>query len=258
MNRPCKELKRIARGNLNNRYTIPMGAAIIASIITAMIELPFSMLQATNITTAHAITFYIAEFIILLISMVISVGQLKLHLSMARKQKYTFSQLFYAFKNQPDRYLVAALLQIFLLILTLIPMTAGIVAAFLYTKAATILLAIALSIISVILTISVQLKIALVYFVLLEQENINVLGAIETSRRLMKGNSKRLLYIVLSFIGLQFLCFVSFGIASFWVTPYQTQTLVLFYLDVIGELPQDFSEQYRAAKENLSSFSQYV
>ena len=45
MNLPCKELKRIARDNLNGNYKIPMGAFLAATLIPLAVELPFSMLQ---------------------------------------------------------------------------------------------------------------------------------------------------------------------------------------------------------------------
>ena len=52
----------------------------------------------------------------------------------------------------------------------------------------------------------------------------------------MHGNRLRLLYILLSFIGYGLLVLCSFGIASLWVVPYQTETLVIFYLDCTDEL----------------------
>ena len=45
MNLPCKELKRIARDNLNGNYKIPMGAFLAATLIPLAVELPFSMLH---------------------------------------------------------------------------------------------------------------------------------------------------------------------------------------------------------------------
>ena len=40
MNLPCKELKRIARDNLNGNYKIPMGAFLAATLIPLAVELP--------------------------------------------------------------------------------------------------------------------------------------------------------------------------------------------------------------------------
>ena len=70
MNLPCKELKRIARDNLNGNYKIPMGAFLAATLIPLAVELPFSMLQKDAQPLPVTIMFYVAEFLITLLSMV--------------------------------------------------------------------------------------------------------------------------------------------------------------------------------------------
>ena len=112
MNLPCKELKRIARDNLNGNYKIPMGAFLAATLIPLAVELPFSMLQKDAQPLPVTIMFYVAEFLITLLSMVLSVGILQLHLSLARKKEMTLGMVFYGFKNHPDRYIIAGLLLI--------------------------------------------------------------------------------------------------------------------------------------------------
>ena len=77
MNLPCKELKRIARDNLNGNYKIPMGAFLAATLIPLAVELPFSMLQKDAQPLPVTIMFYVAEFLITLLSMVLSVGILQ-------------------------------------------------------------------------------------------------------------------------------------------------------------------------------------
>ena len=74
MNLPCKELKRIARDNLNGNYKIPMGAFLAATLIPLAVELPFSMLQKDAQPLPVTIMFYVAEFLITLLSMVLSVN----------------------------------------------------------------------------------------------------------------------------------------------------------------------------------------
>ena len=67
MNLPCKELKRIARDNLNGNYKIPMGAFLAATLIPLAVELPFSMLQKDAQPLPVTIMFYVAEFLITLL-----------------------------------------------------------------------------------------------------------------------------------------------------------------------------------------------
>lgn len=44
MNKPGKELKRIARQNLCGHFGIPMGVSLVATLLPLVLELPFSML----------------------------------------------------------------------------------------------------------------------------------------------------------------------------------------------------------------------
>lgn len=48
MNKPGKELKRIARQNLCGHFGIPMGVSLVATLLPLVLELPFSMLQDTH------------------------------------------------------------------------------------------------------------------------------------------------------------------------------------------------------------------
>ena len=134
MNLPCKELKRIARDNLNGNYKIPMGAFLAATLIPLAVELPFSMLQKDAQPLPVTIMFYVAEFLITLLSMVLSVGILQLHLSLARKKEMTLGMVFYGFKNHPDRYIIAGLLLIIATLISCIPVITGAVLVFVLDK----------------------------------------------------------------------------------------------------------------------------
>lgn len=78
-------------------------------------------------------------------------------------------------------------------------------------------------------------------YLLLDHPQMKARESLKISRQIMKGSKGRLFYIYLSFIGLQILCLLSLGIGSLWVYPYQSQTLVIFYLDVVGEIPSNIS-----------------
>ena len=92
-----------------------------------------------------------------------------------------------------------------------------------------------------ILAVFVQMWYALALYLLLDHPQMKARESLKISRQIMKGNKGRLFYIYLSFIGLQILCLLSLGIGSLWVYPYQSQTLVIFYLDVVGEIPSNIS-----------------
>lgn len=125
MNKPGKELKRIARQNLCGHFGIPMGVSLAATLLPLVLELPFSMLQDTHQMLSQTIVFYVANFLISLVTVILSAGVIRVHLSMARKQPYSFNMLFYGFSNHPDRYILTGLLMVLITIPTVIPMIAG-------------------------------------------------------------------------------------------------------------------------------------
>ena len=257
MNRPCKELKRIARENLSGHYGIPMGALLAEAVISLVAILPFSLLQQEEQTIFQTIIFYTAYFLVALLSLVLAVGLMKLHLSMARKQPYEISMIFYGFRNPPDRFILTALLLILAIVVSLLPAIAGTIAfVLLDVSAATVTALVLLSLTSLVLLIILALQYALSFYLVLEHQDMNALQALRTSRELTKGHRGQLLYIFLSFIGLHLLSVLSFGIGSLWVAPYQSQTFAGFYLDIIGQIPETVSPKTDSSA--YPTFNQYV
>lgn len=240
MKTSCKELKRIARENLTGHYKTPMGAFLVAGLITFAIELPFSMLlQNEYASTFQSVIYYLVEFLISLLNVVLLAGVADIHLKMARHQEYRISQVFGPLKLRPDRYLIAGFLTMLLVFASVIPVGVGIANAILDPTVQSVMLAIALGAVSTVLVAYFELKISFVYYILLDDENISPWQAIKKSFYLMKGNMGRLLYLQFSFIGMNLLGLVSLGIGMLWVVPYQTQTMTQFYLDVCENVPQD-------------------
>ena len=61
MSRSSRELKRISRDILNNRYTLPMGAFLTAWLIPTLIEIPFSMSLGDYPTNSQLIISCLAD-----------------------------------------------------------------------------------------------------------------------------------------------------------------------------------------------------
>lgn len=237
-----KELKRIARENLTGQYKIPMGAFVIAQIITFAIELPFYMLRSEDSSLLQTIVFYTADLLISLVSMVLTAGLHAIHLHMARKKEPALSSLFYGFKNKPDRFLIAGFLMMLLAAAALLPSMLGYA---LWNSRADGLSAVwffLLSLVSLLLYVYVRLRFALLYFVIIDHAEMPVRDAFKVSSGLMRGRMLRLFAICLSFAGYYALSLLSLGLGSLWVSPYLYQTLANFYLDAAGELPDPAPE----------------
>ena len=236
MNKPGKELKRIARQNLCGHFGIPMGVSLAATLLPLVLELPFSMLQDTHQMLSQTIVFYVANFLISLVTVILSAGVIRVHLSMARKQPYSFNMLFYGFSNHPDRYILTGLLMVLITIPTVIPMIAGMFLMFFkgFTLYNIIIFSV-LTIISIVLLVIVELQYALSLYLVIDHSQMRPTEALEVSHGIMKGHRGRLFYLILSFVGLHLLSALTLWVGYLWVAPYQAQTMANFYLDVIGE-----------------------
>lgn len=259
MNRPCKELKRIARENLSGQYRTSMGAILVLGIIPLAAELPFSMLQNAQQPIGQTIIFYVADFLISLITFLLSAGVIYLNLHIARKQKVTLGMVFYSFKNHPDRFLLAGILLTLLTVVAAVPAGLGIFLYYITEENVWVIVRlIMLVLLSVLLIAFVQLQYALTVYFMLDRPEIGVVEALRTSRKAMKGNRKRLLYQFFSFLGLQVLSILSLGLGYLWVLPYQFQTTANLYLDITGELDQVQMQQNAQASQGQTIFNQYV
>lgn len=236
----AQEIKRISRDNLNNKYRLVMGAFILANLVTAVIELPFSKFLSDNPTITQTIIYYVVEFLIALVSIVMTVGQYSIHLDIARQKRELPSQLriFHYFKNQPDRYILAGILLLVLTVISVLPLLAVSFLAESMPDIIYIVLVAVAGIVSLVLFVVIQLHFALLYFVLLEHSEMGLGDAIRVSLGLMKGHKVRLFQLYISFVGFDLLAVLSLGIGFVWVVPYQMQVTTNFYLDVIGELPE--------------------
>lgn len=238
MNRPCKELKRVARQNLSRRFGTPMAALLISGTIPLAAEFPFSMLQQTSQPLLQTIIFYAANFLISLLSIVLSVGLSRLHLALARGEKYDLGMVFWAFKNHPDRYIAIGFLLFIIDLAAMLPMIAGWTLLNVPDEPdlMKVILVIILTLVSAVLALIAQLCYAPAFFLNLDHPQMSAFETLKASRRLMRGHKGRLFYIYLSFLGMALLSVLTLGLGCLWVMPYQTQTLTNFYLDIIGEL----------------------
>lgn len=234
MTKPCKEIKRCARENLTHHYGIPMGALLVAGLIPLAIELPFSMTAGEHPTLMQQVLLAIADLLIALISCILSAGLTYLHLNMARNKPYQLSMIFWGFKNRPDRFILASLLICLCYLPGLVPCIIGV--GILYIPGIPGILAIfgaiLLGICSVLLCTVILLNVTFFIYVLIDQPEDSIPACLLASLHAIKGHRGKLLYLYLSFLGLDMLNLLSLGIGSLWIFPYKTQTFATFYLSL--------------------------
>ncbi len=235
-NRPSKELKRLARACLLGRYPVPIAAMLAAWFLPGVLLAPFSA-GLTAQWNPSAVIYLLATGIIGLLGQLLTVNVTRIHILLGRKQKTSYQDLLRAFRNRPDRYLLAALLMGAMLLVPLVPVGA---AAYLLLKDSSagtwILTAVILAAIAA--ELYLIFTYGLIYPIYLDHPQMPVLEGFRTSRMLMKGNRKRRFVLQLSLIGWQALGMCSAGIGFLWIQPYLTQTVVNFYLDLTDGFEQ--------------------
>ena len=214
-------------GKYRNAISILLASDLIISTLSLFTT------TASNSYISLAIGLVI-NFIIILFGSILMVGQCSFYLNIACQQPYQFSDLFTGFKVHPDKTIIT---QFIIQLLTALPMVPAIVAMIIAFYADDItfmfLLACFLLILGCSISWWISLKYSQVYYLLLDFPNYSFKELLKMSRKLMKGNVGKLLYIQVSFLPLTLIGILSFGIGLLFVQPYQNMTYTLFYLDLI-------------------------
>lgn len=266
MSRSSSELKRRARANLTGHYRIPMEVFLLVVAIPMVLELPFSMLRSEYSTTLQTVIYYLAEFLISLVTTVLTAGQIRIHIFMARKKDYTTGYVFWGINHHPDRIILVGLLIAGLSFLASIPMLygtylmnqvlggQGLFSIDLNSLEPVLMKFALLALLTLLIQVIIDLFLQLPFYLLMDYDQMTAGECIKIGVDLMKGQKKRLFLLMLSFIGMDLLMFLSLGIGSLWVVPYKQQTYALFYLDVIGDLKDELPPQ----PDDYQPFQQYV
>ena len=238
MRTKIKELKRIARGNLQGHFTTFIRVYIFCTLITALLEIPFSLMTNEVPFSTPNIIYYIATLLIGIASVVFTAGQYRLHLRLARSGEMHLSEVFIPLRFHSDQFIFTELILFGISLLTMLPMFGGIYLIYTGTSIQEYILALAAAVLSLVLGIYVSLTFHLVYFVMIDDENLSKMEALKHTMHMVNTHRRRFLYLQVSFLGMLLLCALSFGLGFLWVRPYMAHTTALFYLDVKGELPE--------------------
>lgn len=239
MKRSSRELKRIARDLLNNRYTVPMGGFVTASFISVVFKIPFSLSLGNYPAISQIVTSILAFYLISLIDMVFRAGIIFVHLNLTRGKEFKFIQIVEPFLHGTERYFLSAFRLSLLELMSFIPVAAGVLVYYFYGSTSITIAVLALGIIlTVLCLILLILNYSFVFYLLLDRPQESVRSLFKENRLMMKKNKGRFFYLLLSFLPWLVPALCSGGIAALWISPYMTQTLVNFYFDCTGELNQ--------------------
>ena len=238
MKREIKELKRIARGNLQGNYLGLIRAFVFCNLIVSLVETPFSMMTNEVTFSTQNLIYYAAMILITIASVVLTVGQYCLHLRIARNGKIHLSELFYPAKHDANRLILT---EVFLWVIEFLAISpvfvAGAIVLF-HEDITMYIIALGLCILGAILFVFAEITFGLTYFALIDNEELGISASLKKALSLINGHKKRFLYLQASFLGMYLLVLFTFGLGILWVQPYVMQTTTLFYMDITGELDE--------------------
>lgn len=186
---PNYQIRLQARDKLRGNW----GNAVIVSLIF------YGILTAVGWITEDSF-FSVINFLIMT---PLSYGLSLLFLTLIRKNDFNIELLFGGFS---EKYLkivgIGFFTSLFIFLWSLLLIIPGIVASYSYS---------------------------MVYFILVDEPDIDIFEAIAKSKKMMYGNKGQLFLLDLSFLGWCLLSLLSFGIGFLWLFPYVTTSHTLFY-----------------------------
>lgn len=258
MKRNVKELKRIARSNLQGNYIEMIRAFIVCNIIVSLLQFPFAMMQDDRLLSTSNIIYYVAAILIGIASVVLTAGQSRMHLKLARTGKPHPEELFTPLKQHSDRFIFTEFLVSVIFLIGLLPFAGAVILLLLFEGIAYYVAAGIFILIGIVLTVFITLNLDLIYFVMNDHENLSMITAVAYTRQLINGHKKQYFYLLASFLGMAILGLFSFGLGFIWIQPYKQQTCALFYLDIAGELDTILNERKKGPSPEPTVINHYA
>ena len=143
----------------------------------------------------------------LIIGGALTLGLASAFLTLARNDRLQIDDLFNSFTYFGKALCLFLVTGIFIFLWSLLFIIPGIVAAYRYS---------------------------MVYYIMADNPDMDVMQIIEESKKMMCGHKGELFVLDLSFIGWGILCVITFGIGFLWLTPYMEATRVNYYENLRG------------------------
>lgn len=226
------QLKAIAREQLKGKYGTVIATIMAYFAISMILSLTTTFFSSNQNNTSGVIMSMLMSLIISLLMTVLSLGFTKMFINIAREEEYQTTDLFWGFKNHPDKIIIATVL---MFLIAIIPFCPAIIftVCFIITKNTFIgILMVIAYIAGIIADMVISFMYAQVPLILADNRDVSAMEALRLSRKMMKGNKLRYFYLKITFIGWVLLGVLSMGIAYLWIIPYITLTEVHFYLDL--------------------------
>lgn len=236
------ELKARAKSQLFGKYGTLIPAILVAETITLSLSSLISIPLGTQSTLGLVIQLII-EFVLQLFASILLVGQLYMYLNVACGGNISIGDVFFGFKNHPNKIILIQLIQMLLMLACFIPCF---ICLGLYMSMESSLLLIPLSItfcFGLAAGTIVALQYSQSFFILLDFPELSAVQCLKFSREIMKGNKARRFYLEVSFLPIMLLGILSCCIGLLFLTPYMNTTYTNFYLELMSFRNRQNKEQ---------------
>lgn len=227
------ELMILARRQMSGKITILICAMLLQEFIILLAS-SIGIILFPETDLLSNILYFIITFIIQLFAGILQAGSCLLFLHTACGMPCQISDLFYAFKHNPDK---AIRIQFFFALINAICMLPANIITWMapavldYNTLLTTSIAILLG---SFVYIMITLPLFPMFYLLLDFPNLTVTALFKKSFSIMKGNCIRYLLLQFCFIPLLLLSVFTLFIALIWIIPYMNITCTNFYLDIMA------------------------
>ncbi|SFA83043.1 Uncharacterized membrane protein [Acetitomaculum ruminis DSM 5522] len=243
MKRKISDFRNMAREELLGNYLIPSFSVLSMALFVCCLSSPFYFTVYNVNNVASIVIFYVATFMINIISRLFFIGILYILMQITRHEKTSFANLLYAFTHKPDRFIKAIIFLLLIGIVVGLPLD---ILDYFSNKISFMnndFSHIIILFLHMIIRLIIFLLFMPVYLLMIDNQEIKGMEAVKKSFFLMKGHRKNLFLLVMSFFGWLLLGIISFGFAFLWVTPYFFTSVIYYYYYITNQIPE--SETYK-------------
>lgn len=242
--KPVAELRDRAKGFLNGKYGIAIGAFLILGLLQYTVYSAVSMIETLFEGTASGNTFgaaiaqyaisLVVEFIGAVVVGIISLGNVFFYLKMNCNLIPRVSDLFIGFRENAGRNVAVAFILALPQLLVDIPTVLVSIVYFRLGDAGLMVIMALVTLVTLIIFVVLELGLMPVPYIIHDFPDYTAKEAVAASFKKMRGNKARLFGLLLSFIPYYILGLLTFGIGLLWIYPLVEATKAQFYLDLMN------------------------
>lgn len=224
------EIKATAKKQLLGKYGTTIGAALILLATTLFLS-SFALMEVNPDSMLSIIFYRVILFLIELFMGILISGNAYLYMNVIYDQPVTSSDLFFGFRQHPDK---AILIQLAFSLADLVCSLPGFIYDNVSGSSYHTALSYSIDFIFIIVYLFIALMLSQSFYILQDYPDKSVPDILKTSIRLMQGNKWRMIRLLLSFIPLFLLCIITLIIPMLWLNSYVEASLAAFYQDLIA------------------------